>query len=157
MNKTILAVFILALCIGTVSVAGAAATMADLENALMCICDDKCGKVIINCTCATSDKTRAEFRKQMESGLTVEQIIQKQVEKHGEAVLSAPSKNGFNLTAWITPFAAIVVGGLGIRKLIQAWVGKNRCVSPSEENNPDAPVDNKYAKQLQSELERLEN
>jgi hypothetical protein len=36
----------------------AASQLADLENALMCKCDDKCGKVLINCTCDTSKETR---------------------------------------------------------------------------------------------------
>ena len=61
------------------SPAPAAVVLADLENALMCKCDDKCGKVLINCTCSTAGKTRAEFTKMLESGLTVEQIIQAQV------------------------------------------------------------------------------
>ena len=34
-----------------VSKVSAGAVLADLENALMCQCDDKCGKVLINCTC----------------------------------------------------------------------------------------------------------
>ena len=35
--------------IGQVSIAGAGAILQDLENQLMCKCDDKCGKVLINC------------------------------------------------------------------------------------------------------------
>ncbi|MEE9258168.1 MAG: cytochrome c-type biogenesis protein CcmH, partial [Nitrospinaceae bacterium] len=100
------------------SPASAAAVLADLENALMCKCDDKCGKVLINCTCSTAGETRAEFTKLLESGLTVEQIIQAQVEEYGETVLSAPTKDGFNLTAWVTPFGALIIGGLGIRKIL---------------------------------------
>ena len=78
--------------IAVVGSAYAGAMLADLENALMCKCDDKCGKVLINCTCSTSDETRKKFTKLLDSGLTVEQIIQQQVEKHGETILSAPRK-----------------------------------------------------------------
>ena len=56
---------------GLVPDAGAGALLDDLENQLMCKCDDKCGKVLINCTCSTSDKTRAKFSKMLESGITV--------------------------------------------------------------------------------------
>ncbi len=140
--------------------ATAGAVLADLENALMCKCDDKCGKVLINCTCATSDKTRAEFTKLLESGLTKEQIIKMQVDKYGETVLSAPTKNGFNLTAWVAPFAALLVGGLGIRKVIDTWVKKNRGETAGEEAKaPDAeenPLADKYLRRIRSELDDIE-
>ena len=89
----------------------AGAVLADLENALMCKCDDKCGKVLINCTCSTAAKTRKKFTKMLESGITVEQIIQQQITEYGETVLSAPTKAGFNLTAWVMPFGALLIGG----------------------------------------------
>ena len=153
-----LAVFCLALALPQAARAGA--VLADLENALMCKCDDKCGKVLINCTCATSDKTRAEFTKLLESGITVDQIIKMQVEKHGETVLSAPTKNGFNLTAWVAPFAALLVGGLGIRKIIDTWVRKNRgetggpeaAEAPAAEPSPDG----KYVNRIRNELDEIE-
>ncbi|UCD11856.1 MAG: cytochrome c-type biogenesis protein CcmH [Nitrospinaceae bacterium] len=140
--------------------AGAGALLADLENALMCKCDDKCGKVLINCTCSTSDKTRAEFTRMLESGLTVEQIIQKQVDQYGETVLSAPTKNGFNLTAWVAPFAALLVGGLGIRKVIDNWVRKNRGEPGETESGQPEPAEaalsDKIASRIKSELDEIE-
>ncbi len=71
---TILFVFVW-VSVGQVSGVEAGALLEDLENQLMCKCDDKCGKVLINCTCSTSDKTRAKFSKMLESGITVEQIV----------------------------------------------------------------------------------
>ena len=99
----------------------AASQLADLENALMCKCDDKCGKVLINCTCDTSKETRKTLTAKLESGLTVDQIVKQYVDKYGETVLSAPTKSGFNLSAWIMPFAALAIGGFGVRKVIQSW------------------------------------
>ncbi len=120
---TILFVFVW-VSVGQVSGVEAGVLLEDLENQLMCKCDDKCGKVLINCTCSTSDKTRAKFSKMLESGITVEQIVKMQVDKYGETVLSAPTKFGFNLTAWMTPFVALVAGGFGVRRVLLAWVGK---------------------------------
>lgn len=136
------------------------ALVADLENALMCKCDDKCGKVIINCTCDTANQTRKDFQQHLDSGMTVEQIIKMHVDKYGETVLSAPSKNGFNLTAWITPFAAILGGGFGIRKLMKRWVKRKKTSAGEapdsiEEPSPTAP--SKYARRLQDELDNLES
>jgi cytochrome c-type biogenesis protein CcmH len=142
--------------------ASAAVVISDLENALMCKCDDKCGKVMINCTCSTSDKTRADFRKKLKSGLTTEQVIQIYVDKYGETILSAPTKTGFNLTAWLTPFAALVGGGLGIRKIAQTWLSKGRKGNkdkeeePQEGKNSSEPISGEYSKRLEKELDKLE-
>jgi cytochrome c-type biogenesis protein CcmH len=140
--------------------ASAAVVISDLENALMCKCDDKCGKVMINCTCSTSDKTRADFREKLESGLTTEQVIQIYVDKYGETILSAPTKTGFNLTAWLTPFAALVGGGLGIRKIAQAWLSKgrkgNKVEESADEKNSSEPISGDDSKRLEKELDKLE-
>jgi cytochrome c-type biogenesis protein CcmH len=150
----LLALFLLA---GTASTAGAAALLADLENALMCKCDDKCGKVLINCTCSTSDKTREEFSKLLGSGLTVEQIIKAQVDKYGETVLSAPSKTGFNLTAWMTPFVVLLAGGFGLGKLIEAWKRKGASIEKKAEAEDAPAISSKYSDRLRDELDKFES
>ena len=140
----------------------AATQMQDLENALMCKCDDKCGKVLINCTCDTSKKTRKSLMAQLDSGLTVDQIIQTYVDKYGETVLSAPSKTGFNLTAWITPFVALVAGGFGVRKVIQSWADRSgrskdpgeKSSEPAGDESPSEPL--QYSSRLKKELDDLE-
>ena len=138
----------------------AATQLADLENALMCKCDDKCGKVLINCTCDTSKETRKHLMSKLESGLTVKQIIKIYVDKHGETVLSAPSKSGFNLTAWLTPFVALVVGGFGVRKVILSWTRETAtslaepAITPGAESDP---ADGSLKSRLQDELDRLES
>ena len=167
--KKIISVFFVVLFIAIMNsgVANAGAVLSDLENQLMCKCDDKCGKVLINCTCSTADKNRKKFTKMLESGLTVDQIVQQQIEKYGETVLSAPTKSGFNLTAWVIPFGAIMIGGVGLRKLVNGWVGKNKPVielqnikgdaaSESDSEKPSEGTSSKYSRRLKDELDRLE-
>ncbi|MBT5028389.1 MAG: hypothetical protein HOM97_08350 [Nitrospina sp.] len=155
--KTMIGLLMLAwLFISPVSPAGAGALLQDLENALMCKCDDKCGKVLINCTCSTSDKTRGTFTKMLESGLTVEQIIKMQVDKYGETVLSAPTKFGFNLTAWVMPFVALVAGGFGVRKVLSSWVRKKDDSDSAESPNEEPEISEKYSKRLKDELDGIE-
>lgn len=155
MLKLLTGLFVLAwLSIGQVSIVTAGAVLQDLENALMCKCDDKCGKVLLNCTCSTSDKTRAKFSKMLESGLTVDQIIKMQVDEHGETILSAPTKFGFNLTAWMTPFVALIAGGFGVRKVLLAWVGKKDGDDSVETAEPE--ISEKYSKRLKDELDGIE-
>lgn len=140
----------------------AASQLADLENALMCKCDDKCGKVLINCTCDTSKETRKTLMSKLESGLTVDQIVKQYVDKYGETVLSAPTKSGFNLSAWITPFVALVIGGFGVRKVIRSWIRpvpteKDAGESGEESASEAEPPSGKYSKRLKDELDRLES
>lgn len=140
----------------------AASQMANLENALMCKCDDKCGKVLINCTCDTSKETRKTLMAKLESGLTVDQIVQQYVDKYGETILSAPTKSGFNLSAWIMPFAALVIGGFGVRKVIQSWVRPAQQEKGSEETGEDSETkteipSGKYSNRLKDELDRLDS
>jgi cytochrome c-type biogenesis protein CcmH len=151
----ILFVFVWVL-VGQVSGAEAGALLEDLENQLMCKCDDKCGKVLINCTCSTSDKTRAKFSEMLESGITVEQIVKMQVDKYGETVLSAPTKFGFNLTAWMTPFIALIAGGFGVRKVLLAWVGKKGHIDSVEAPIAESKISEKYSKRLKDELDGIE-
>ena len=167
--KKIISVFFVALFVSFVSssLVNAGAILSDLENQLMCKCDDKCGKVLINCTCSTADKNRKKFTKLLESGLTVDQIVQQQVEKYGETVLSAPTKNGFNLTAWVIPFGALMIGGVGLRRLLNGWVGKNKSDiklqskdvggTPESVSEKSSEISStKYSRRLQDELDRLE-
>jgi cytochrome c-type biogenesis protein CcmH/NrfF len=157
-NGLITALMSLVLLIGFAQSAKAAAILADLENALMCKCDDKCGKVLINCTCSTSDKTRAKFSKMLDSGLTVDQIIKMQVDEHGETILSSPTKSGFNLTAWAMPFVALLAGGFGISKVIEVWKKKG---TPEDhqaaEDEEDSSLSAKNSSRIQDELDKIES
>lgn len=156
-GKMIFAILMTLLLAGPASDAGAGAFLSDLENALMCTCDDKCGKVLVNCTCSTAEKTRMEFSRMLESGLTVQAIIQKQVDQYGETILSAPTKSGFNLTAWMTPFIALLAGGFGISKILDVWKARSgKKPRDSEETKTPENQPGKYSSRLQEELDKIE-
>jgi cytochrome c-type biogenesis protein CcmH len=90
----------------------------------------------------------------LDSGLTIEQIIKMQVDEYGETVLSAPTKFGFNLTAWVTPFVALIAGGFGVRKVLLAWVGKKDGGESIEVSEPE--ISEYYSKRLKDELDGIE-
>ena len=82
-------------------------------------------------------------------------------------MLSAPTKNGFNLTAWVIPFGALMIGGVGLRRLLNGWVGKNKSdIEPQNTGAGAGPKSgskksgemspSKYSSRLKDELDRLE-
>ncbi|QPJ60660.1 MAG: cytochrome c-type biogenesis protein CcmH [Candidatus Nitronauta litoralis] len=148
----------------------AASQMDNLENELMCNCKDECGKVLINCTCDHSKKMRKELKAQLDSGLTVKQIVQAYVNEYGETILSAPTKSGFNLSAWVTPFIALVIGGVGVRTVMRKWIkpadkqsGKSAVASSgADEASTTGSTDNdepssEYSSRVKRELDNLED
>src|SRR2546426_7407989 len=62
--------------------------------------------------------------------------------RYGEKVLSSPTLRGFNWLAWVTPFAAILMGGLGVTLVIRRWV---RAPGP-----PPAARSEEHTSELQS-------
>ena len=72
--------------------------------------------------------------------------------KYGEKILSAPTASGFNLIAWVTPFAAVLVAGAVIVVVSRRW---RRPASASPSPSP-APVDDARRARLEAELDRFD-
>ena len=127
----------------------------EMAQSLVCQCG--CGLTIGNCshpTCGPRDTMVAQVRYMINQELSGPQITQAFVAQYGEKVLAAPTKQGFNLVAWVTPFAAVVVGAIAIFFFLKAWVLKAAQPAPS----PLAATpqeENKYRQRLDEELRRF--
>lgn len=133
----------------------------DIERELMCICEDKCGKMLSNCTCKYSDKMRQDISLMLKDGLTKAQVIESYTKRYGEKALSAPTKRGFNLTAWITPFVAIIIGGWAIKKVLSKWVSQKKTNDATLRSAPNIASlseinNNVYKERLKKELDKFE-
>jgi cytochrome c-type biogenesis protein CcmH len=79
----------------------------------MCYCG--CSDLTVKtCTCGTAAAIRQEIAQRLADAQTVEQVTAVFVARHGEKILSAPTFQGFNLVAWITPFAVLFLAGTGV-------------------------------------------
>lgn len=136
---------------------GMATTVKEVEEYLMCMCKDKCGKVLANCICKYSEGYRGDIALKLREGLTKNQVIQTFVDRYGEKVLSAPTKKGFNLVAWFTPFIAIILGGMGIRHVLAKWVDskKEKILSNGLKERGSRDSD-KYSSLLEKELKEFD-
>ncbi len=96
--------------------------MQDVAGKLSCYCGTCPHLVVTECGCSTAGQIKADIQKMIDEGQTEDQIIQSYVAKHGQTVLAAPPKSGFNLTAWVLPFLAFAIGGF----LVIAFLKKER-------------------------------
>ncbi len=132
-----------------------AATVSSISKEFICQCG--CTLVLANCThdeCMSRDTMTALIAQKLSEGQSEEQISQFFVAQYGEQVLASPPKRGFNLMAWITPFAAILAGGGVIYMAIKKWVGLGRR-SQTGAMVEDEEGDEKYQRQLKDELEEF--
>jgi cytochrome c-type biogenesis protein CcmH len=90
------------------------------ESALMCHCG--CADLTIRtCSCGTAARIKDDIARRLASGESVDQVVEAYVAQHGEQIRSAPKKEGFNLLAWVVPFAAIFAAGGLIVALVRRW------------------------------------
>ncbi len=94
----------------------------DLGHRLMCRCG--CNQVLLECNhvgCQYSDKMRAELKTAVDRGDSDKVILAAFVDKYGATVLAAPTTTGFNLVAWIMPFAALALGTVVAAWIVRLW------------------------------------
>jgi cytochrome c-type biogenesis protein CcmH len=93
-----------------------------LGHQLMCACG--CNQILLECNhvgCAYSDRMRNELAAGLERGDSDSLVLQSFVQKYGNTVLSAPTNTGFNIVAWITPFAVFALASAIAVWLVKMW------------------------------------
>jgi len=92
-----------------------------------------------------------ELETHIDAGETDAQIIAAFSEKYGLTVLSEPPATGFNLLAYILPFAALLIGAL-----IAAYVARTWKQSAVPQTGPpvDATTDPRFQK-VEDELKKF--
>ncbi len=68
----------------------------------------------------------------------------------GPAVLAAPPREGFNWTAWVMPFVALLLGLVVVQQVIRRWRAR-----PSEPP-PEPAVLDRYRKSIERDIKSLE-
>jgi cytochrome c-type biogenesis protein CcmH/NrfF len=68
-----------------------------------------------------AQQIRAVIREQLQSGKTPEEVRAYFVDKYGEWILLAPAPHGFNLVAYILPFAVLLAGGAMLAVAVRRW------------------------------------
>jgi cytochrome c-type biogenesis protein CcmH len=94
----------------------------NLNHRLMCTCG--CAEILGECNhvgCPASGQELAELRAGINAGQSDQEILASFAAKYGATVLAAPTTHGFDLVAWIAPFAVFAAALLGTILLIRRW------------------------------------
>ncbi len=95
-----------------------------LNHRLMCMCG--CSQLLGECDhvgCPDRGQEMADLTTDVAANMSDQQIYNTFVAKYGATVLAAPPAHGFDLVAWIAPFAVFAAALLGTILLIRRWSG----------------------------------
>lgn len=137
----------------------AAPTVSDLSKALICQCG--CTLTLAGCNhgeCHSRDLMLGQVKDLVSKGQSTDQILAFFVAQYGEQVLASPPKKGFNLVAWILPFAAILLGAYVVYILVKKWAlrGQESQALVVTENDDSPETYEEYRQRLARELKDFE-
>ncbi len=130
----------------------AAPSFQEVEESLTCQCG--CGLTVHSCNhlqCGSALPLRAEIREQITAGNDKPAILAHFIERYGEKILSSPTTSGFNLTAWVTPFVLLALGGAFVVITIVRWTRHRPAPAGAAQPAAAAPPD-AYQQILEREL-----
>ena len=131
--KVLQAVFLAVAVCFSIGATDATARYDKLNHQFMCSCG--CGQVLGECNhvgCPASPVQLAELKMDMANGMGDKEIMNSFAAKYGATVLAAPTTTGFNLVAWIAPFAVFLAALLGTILLVRHWsLGKKQVAEPA--------------------------
>jgi cytochrome c-type biogenesis protein CcmH len=146
----------MAILLVTLSVASSGSSgkisLQEVSEGLTCQCG--CGLTVANCNhpqCEFSVPARQQIEAMITRGMGRDQIIGFFRAKYGEKILSAPTGEGFNLLAWIMPFAAVFAGCFIIIGAISRW-RTNQVAAEEVSSVGPVPDDPELMQRLEQEI-----
>ena len=144
-----------ALVLALVLVAPAAAserhpTLGELEGEVMC---PTCKTTLDQSTAPIASRIRQFISARVTAGDTKSEIKRKLVLQFGPAVLAEPSKRGFNLLAWVLPFAGLGLGAVALGALAWRW---SRRGEPTPASVEGGGLDAALERRVDDELARFD-
>lgn len=113
-------------------------TLDRIGHKLVCQCG--CGQILMECNhvgCPVSPVMIAELHGQLDAGQSETAILNTFIAKYGPIVLASPIRGGFDIVAWVVPFAVLLLGALGLIFLLRRSRRLQLAAPP-----PPVPTDN---------------
>jgi cytochrome c-type biogenesis protein CcmH len=157
MRRTSLALLLLLATAGTRSIADAAAvTTKEIEEALTCQCG--CGLTVHSCNhlqCGSGIPLKQQVLALVSQGLSSDEILLRFRNEYGEKILSSPTAEGFNLTAWVLPFVVLAGGAAVVGITLFRWRAAPDL--PPSAGATRAPISDGDRRRLEAELAKGES
>ncbi|MBI4266779.1 MAG: cytochrome c-type biogenesis protein CcmH [Chloroflexi bacterium] len=131
----------------------AAPAVDEVANRLVCQCG--CTMILNNCThaeCQSREIMLGVIKQRISQGQSAEVIVAGFVRQYGEKVLAEPPKRGFNLTAWLSPFAGLLIGVGIIYFALRKWLKKGESHTVAADDGED---DEPYRRRIEQELKEF--
>lgn len=113
-----------------------------------------------NCDLQACIQMREVISQKLAAGESKEQIKAYFVEQYGDVVLGQPSRQGFNLIAWVFPILAAVVGIGWVTYLVLTWRKRQTVMATAPAVPGQAtratPQEDEYARRVERELDELD-
>ena len=101
-----------------------------------------------------ADQIRKEVRRLLAAGKSKQEILDYFVSAYGERILASPRPRGFNMLAYILPFAFLLIGLAVLVTFLKKWT-MPRMVMP-ESDAASHLVADEYVSRVEHELRELE-
>jgi cytochrome c-type biogenesis protein CcmH len=101
-----------------------------------------------------ADQIRREVRKLLAAGKSKQEILDYYVSEYGERILASPRPRGFNLLAYVLPWAFLLAGAITLVIFL-----KKRTLKLPDEQLSDAnrgPLDEQHARRVEREIRKLQ-
>ncbi|MGH9354394.1 MAG: cytochrome c-type biogenesis protein, partial [Terriglobia bacterium] len=102
--------------------------------------------------CQSRAQMQTVILKDVQQGKANPAILQDLVDRFGVHVLASPPATGFNLTVWVLPGVALIIGLAIVLLIVRRWRAK---VSAPAEEEPAGPVDPKIMAAVEEEMNRV--
>ena len=116
--------------------------VSTLGHQMMCMCG--CGQILSECNhvgCTYSTRQLAEVREMVLRGDSNAAVKNAMVEKYGTTVLAAPTTSGFNIVAWIMPFAIFLLALGAVVYVVRTWNRRNPSPPPASPSAGNEALD----------------
>jgi cytochrome c-type biogenesis protein CcmH/NrfF len=99
---------------------------------------------------------KAYIRTRIAEGATRSQIVDELVAQLGKSVKGVPDKHGFDLLAWVLPFAGIALGALGLGLAAWYWSRSRAPDGTPALATAGPPLDPELERRVDEELARFD-
>lgn len=121
---------------------------------MLCLCG--CNQILVECNhlnCSFSEAAKAKLRQAAAKYDSDDMAVQVMIQEYGTKILAAPPAQGFNVTAWVTPFFALLVGAVVIAFVLRRWWHQRLVAEPASPVTLDPAWRERIRREIEEEIE----